>query len=70
LGPTAPYEKFPPILALDFELETSAKIPQSVILRKRSDPRISKIRENTRSFAPLRMTKWLSAEVSTLNFEP
>ena len=36
--------------------ETSAKVPLVVILRERSDRRISKPRGNTRSFAALRMT--------------
>ena len=39
--------------------------PSPVILRERSDRRISQVPGNTRSFATLRMTTWLLAEVST-----
>jgi hypothetical protein len=37
--------------------EPLAKVSIPVILRKRSDRRISKVAENARSFAALRMTK-------------
>ena len=46
------------------QLGSSAKILSTVILRERSDRRISKLRVNTRSFASLRMTNRLFAEVS------
>ncbi len=46
-----------------FHSETPWKVLNIVILRERSDRRISKLFENTRSFASLRMTK-NSAEVS------